>query len=278
MTAVIRTQNSQLPPPYMMDQQQQPQAISRKALSMIKYFVLVLTGMCLILEVIQIVIGARASNLFSDLHIFLNDNFISLTAFILAVGIIMLIFVLFGCIGIILENMTIIAIYIALFSIVAVLEIIVAISAYVMGHQIDDMLTVTMNGAFSQYPYDPNVRDTINNVQRTFECCGVHSYTDWYEILMGTIPPSCHASAGSTPFQQGCFHRVHQVISYMVNLMASGTTVIIIFQIICIISAVVFLLKLKGFKRQQWALQNSPSATGYSGYNLNPIMQEKPRF
>lgn len=54
--------------------------------------------------------GANAGNIFSNFHIFLDDNFHSLTDFILAVGIIMLLIVLFGSVGIVIENMTIIVI------------------------------------------------------------------------------------------------------------------------------------------------------------------------
>ncbi|KXJ76302.1 hypothetical protein RP20_CCG009917 [Aedes albopictus] len=264
-------------------QQQVPAVISRKALSIIKYSVLLLTGMCLILEVIQIVLGANAGNIFSNFHIFLDDNFHSLTDFILAVGIIMLLIVLFGSVGIVIENMTIIVIYIVLFAIVVVLEIIVAISAYIMTHRVDDMLTIRMNNAFAQYRYDPDVRHSINDMQRTLQCCGFHRYSDWYEFNEERIPSSCFASLeeGSTPFQQGCFHRMSQVIGYVVNLTASGTTIIIIFQIICIISAVVFLIKLKGYRRhQQMVLQNSShSGGGFTGYTLEPsIAQEKIRF
>lgn len=55
-------------------------------------------------------LGAGAGNIFADFHIFLDDNFHSLTDFILAVGIIMLLIVLFGSVGIVIENMTIIMI------------------------------------------------------------------------------------------------------------------------------------------------------------------------
>lgn len=57
--------------------------------------------------------------------------------------------------------------YIVLFAIVVVLEIIVAISAYIMTHRVDDMLTIRMNNAFAQYRYDPDVRHSINDMQRT---------------------------------------------------------------------------------------------------------------
>ncbi|XP_065076952.1 leukocyte surface antigen CD53-like [Ochlerotatus camptorhynchus] len=258
--------------------QQQP--LSRKTLSIVKYSVLVLTGMCSILEIIQIVLGARAGNVFADFYIFLDGYFHSLTEFILAVGIIMLIIALFGSVGIILENVMVIMIYIILFSILVIMETIVAILAYILTNQVENMVDVRMNYAFSQFRYDPNVRASIHFMQRTLECCGIHNYTDWVEFNPDErIPNSCFTSLeeSSAPFPQGCFNQLSQVIEYVINLIASGTTIIIIFQIICIVSAAVFMIQIKNFKKQQ-ALRNSPSTDGITMHTLPSIIEEKGRF
>lgn len=190
--------------------------------------------------------------------------------------------------------------YIILFSILVILETIVAISAYIMTNQVDNMVGVRMNYAFSQFNYDPTVRASIHLMQRTviklstrvltrtiinafnfqLECCGIHNYAEWFEVSPdGKIPYSCFASQDSisAPFPLGCFKQMSQAIGYVINLIASGTTVIIIFQIICIVSAVIFIIQLKNY-RKLLVLQNSPNIGGVTMHTLPPMIEEKVRF
>lgn len=82
---------------------------------------------------------------------------------------------------------------------------------------------------------------------------------------------------GSAPFQRGCLNPLTQIIEYVINLIASGTTIIVIFQVICIVSAVVFIIQLRNYKRQL-ALRNPSSTGGLIMHTLPPITEEKVRF
>lgn len=63
-----------------------------------------------VIEIIQVVLAARAGHIFFEFFIFLDANFHSLTEFILAIGVVMLVIVLFGSVGIVIENLTMIMI------------------------------------------------------------------------------------------------------------------------------------------------------------------------
>lgn len=62
------------------------------------------------MEVIQVVLSASAGHLFGEFELFIDDHFISLTQFLVATGIVTLILALVGCVGIILENVSIITV------------------------------------------------------------------------------------------------------------------------------------------------------------------------
>ncbi|XP_039445571.1 leukocyte surface antigen CD53-like [Culex pipiens pallens] len=259
--------------------------ISRKALSIVKYLVLLVTGMCVVMEVIQVVLSASAGHLFGEFELFIDDHFISLTQFLVATGIVTLILVLVGCVGIILENVSIITVYIALFVTMVILETIVAIASYTMGNRVDSMLRVNLNYAFNRYHGDLSVQRSVDHMQQRVECCGFKGYQDWYNWMIpetgeSPVPASCFSLTHlQIPFQGGCFSLMNQLIGYVVNLMSSGTTIVIIFQVICIISAVVLVIKLKSFKKHRVA-QTSSRTDVYNNdaFNLEPILEEKVRY
>lgn len=259
----------------------QNRVISRKALSIIKYLVLLVTGMCVVMEVIQVVLGASAGHLFGEFELFLDDHFISLTQFLVAIGIITLILVLVGCVGIILENVSVLTVYIGLFVMLVTLETIVAIASYTMGNRVDTMLRVNLNYAFNRYHNDLSVQRAVDHMQQRVECCGFEGYQDWYnwmppETGESPVPASCFSlTQTQEPFQAGCFSLMDQLIGYVINLMSSGTTIVIIFQVICIISAVVLVIKLKSFKKHH-AAQASIRTEVFN--NPEPIWEEKVRY
>ncbi|XP_058815004.1 leukocyte surface antigen CD53-like [Topomyia yanbarensis] len=267
------------------DSERQPQpptqrTTSRKLVSLIKYLILFLTAVCLVLEVITIILGASVGNVFAEFAFFLDSNFHSLTRFMVVLGILMLLVVLYGCVGLILENMTIINIYVIVYSVLIVMEIIIAVTAYNMARSADAMLEARVKNAFLQFYQDRNAQRSVNHMQQRLQCCGFESYSDWYswphqDDFESLVPVSCFPSPHyETPFQIGCFGRMSELIRHVLHIIASGTTISIIFQVICVISAIFFLLQLRTYKKE-CALRNANSASVPPIYSLETIQEEK---
>ncbi|XP_058450885.1 tetraspanin-21-like [Malaya genurostris] len=262
------------------------QSSSRKIVSIIKYLILFLTTVCLILEIITIIIGASIGNIFAEFSMFLDRSYHSLTQFIIVLGIIMLLIVLYGCVGIMLESMTIINIYIIVYSVTIVMEIIIVVTAYSMVDNADSMLKERMKHAFLEFYNDRGAQRSINHTQQRLQCCGFDSYSDWYswphhEDFESSIPVSCFPSPHyEIPFQIGCFGRLSELITHSLNIIGSGTLISIIFQVICLISAIVFLLQLKNYRKETVSQStnngNSTNSAAVSSiFGLETIPEEK---
>ncbi|KOB72764.1 Tetraspanin [Operophtera brumata] len=51
-------------------------------------------------------------------------------------------------------------------------------------------LNASMLRAMSHVWFDPAVRNSFSAMQLELKCCGVHSYSDWYQYRR-SIPPAC---------------------------------------------------------------------------------------
>ncbi|XP_053692087.1 leukocyte surface antigen CD53-like [Sabethes cyaneus] len=254
--------------------------ITRKNLSIIKYLILLLMAMCLVLEIIAIVLGASTGNIFAEFQHFLDNQFHALATFIVVLGIMMLVVVMGGCIGIMLENMSTVGIFIVVYTMLIILEIIIVISTFSLIRNTDSLLGTRMERAFLNFYDDRISHRSVNHMQQRLQCCGFKNYSDWYnwphhDDFESSVPMSCFASPQyEVPFEVGCFDRMSELIGYLLNVLASGTIVAIIFQAICVISAVVFLIQLRSYRKHE-TLQRSTGAFPPSVFGLETIPEEK---
>ncbi|XP_055541244.1 leukocyte surface antigen CD53-like isoform X2 [Wyeomyia smithii] len=231
--------------------------ITRKSLSIIKYLILLLMVMCLILEIIAIVLGASTGNVFAEFQLFLDNQFHALATFIVVLGIFMLLVVLCGCIGIMLENMSAVGIFIVVYSMMIVLEIIIVISTYSLIRNTYRLLEVRMKSVFLDFYRDRNSHRSVNHMQQRLQCCGLENYSDWYnwphhDDSQSTVPMSCFASPQfEVPFEVGCLNRMNELIG-----------------------AVVFTIQLRNYRKHE-AIRVAASANTPPIFRLDPIPEEK---
>ncbi|CAH1798956.1 unnamed protein product [Owenia fusiformis] len=121
--------------------------------------------------------------------------------FLLAIGGIMVITSIFGCVGSLRENICMLKIFCAVIAIVFTLEIASGIIAYLFLDEVKDHLLHLTERSIRNYQDDADLHDLINYVQRHYSCCGATSYDDW-EVnayfncsspaqSMCGVPPSC---------------------------------------------------------------------------------------
>ncbi|XP_050079068.1 tetraspanin-7-like [Anopheles maculipalpis] len=250
---------------------------SRKALNMIKYLILMLTFMCVMIEIIQIVVGAVLHRLFATYTVFIDNDFIRATHFLIAVGIVLVFLSIFGFAGIIFENVIMIFLYAGMFSLVVILEIILASAAFSMYNRVDSMLTRRMTTGIQRFHTDRFMRSSFNHMQTEMNCCGVQSYVDWSNFHPNRdLPNSCcrNFEDGCMPHERGCHSPMSDFIGSRIHMIATGTTIIIVFQIVCIITAIIMGARLSLYKKR---LREAGMSTG-PVTAPEPIMTEKPKY
>ncbi|XP_068628108.1 CD63 antigen-like [Battus philenor] len=71
-------------------------------------------------------------------------------------------------------------------------------------------LNASMLRAMSHDAFDPAVRTAFSAMQIELKCCGVHSYTDWYQYR-GVLPPSCCGRLLNGKNGEQCISPLHSV-------------------------------------------------------------------
>uniref|UniRef100_A0AAG5D7W3 Tetraspanin n=1 Tax=Anopheles atroparvus TaxID=41427 RepID=A0AAG5D7W3_ANOAO len=250
---------------------------SRKALNMIKYLILMLTFMCVVIEIIQIVVGAVLHRLFTTYTVFIDNDFVRATHFLIAVGIILIFLSIFGLAAIVFENVAMIFLYAGIFSLVVILEIVLAAGAFSMTNRVDSMLHRRMNHVIQRFHTDSFMRASFNHMQIEMNCCGINSYNDWPLFHpYRDLPNSCCSRMDEgfcMPRERGCHAPMSDFIGSRVQMIATGTTIIIVFQVVCIITAIIMGARLSVYKKQMRELHsNGPIPIP------EPIMTEKPKY
>uniref|UniRef100_A0A182NGM1 Tetraspanin n=1 Tax=Anopheles dirus TaxID=7168 RepID=A0A182NGM1_9DIPT len=251
--------------------------VPRRALNMIKYLILMLTFMCFVVEIIQIVVGAVLHRLFATYTVFIDNDFVRATHFLIAVGIVLIFLSIFGITGIIFENVVMIFLYAGMFGFVVILEIILASAAFSMYNRVDSMLSRRMNVVIQRFFEDSFMRASFNHMQNSMNCCGIQSYVDWGDFHPGRdLPNSCcrRFDEGCMPHERGCHAPMSDFIGSRIHMIATGTVIIIVFQVVCIITAIIMGTRLYVYKRQ---LRTAGLSSGMVTTS-EPVMTEKPKY
>ncbi|RVE41032.1 hypothetical protein evm_014318 [Chilo suppressalis] len=131
-------------------------------------------------------VGASIFAIYDEIQFFIQNHFYSPASFIIAIGVIMLIVSIFGCIGTVKESTCLINIFAVMLSLVLILEVAASIAAYSLRGKIDDMLEQTLRLNINRYYEDLIVLKQIDYLQETMNCCGADSFRDWAAV---TPPP-----------------------------------------------------------------------------------------
>ncbi|XP_053676012.1 tetraspanin-6-like [Anopheles nili] len=250
---------------------------TRRALNLIKTLILMLTFLCIVVEIIQIVVGAVLHHMFSTYTAFIDNDFIRATHFLIAVGIVLVFLSIFGIAGIWFENVVMIFMFAGIFGMVVILEVILAVAAFSMYNRVDRMLDRRMRNVIQRFNSDRFMRASFNHMQNEFDCCGITSYDDWQYFHPGQdLPNSCCRQRDEgfcMPHERGCQTPMADFIGSRISMIATGTTIIIVFQVVCIVTAVIMAARLMMHKRQLRANAISGIAPAPS-----PILTEKPKF
>ncbi|XP_041352531.1 tetraspanin-33-like [Gigantopelta aegis] len=144
----------------------------------VKYCLFTINFLVWFLGGVMIAIGVWARVQKQGLGAF--DNLITDPAFmIIAVGIVMFIISVFGCVGALRENICLLKTFIIVIVLVFVLQIAVGIVAFVFLDSVEHKMMNYMRLAVFNYFNNADTKDVIDFLQKEFTCCGAASYEDW---------------------------------------------------------------------------------------------------
>ncbi|XP_026329566.1 CD63 antigen-like [Hyposmocoma kahamanoa] len=249
----------------------------------IKYMLLCVTAIFVLTSALIISVGTTIYAIYYDVSMFLDDKYFSPATFIIVIGIIMLFVSLFGCIGALKESTCLVNIFAVILSLVLVLELSAAITAYVMRSKVSDMLDDNLRATLPYYYENPEVQAAYDFIQSRLNCCGVDSYENWGDVHRPptypggiainniTVPNSCCAESVvdealgidecTKLYANGCLPRVVYVVYQSAGLLGAGAMTIAFIQVIGIVFSFSLASAIRKTKNnrlhRRWEIQES---------------------
>ncbi|XP_028028747.1 CD63 antigen-like isoform X2 [Bombyx mandarina] len=248
----------------------------------IKYMLLCITAIFVLTSALTISVGTTIYAIYHDIYFFLSPNAFSPAIFVIAIGVIMLFVSLFGCIGALKESTCLVNIFAVILSIVFILEIAAAITAYSLRNEVSQFLDKKLREALPLYYQHGEAQDAFDFIQYELNCCGVDSYMDWHAVdpptggtgisfANLTVPDSCCAQSHMTVvgeetivechkiYANGCLPRVYYLVNQSAGLLGAGALTICFIQIIGIVFSFSLASSIRKAKiereRRRWEIQ-----------------------
>ncbi|KAJ0058603.1 hypothetical protein NL108_017720, partial [Boleophthalmus pectinirostris] len=96
-----------------------------------------------------------------------------------------------GCLGALKEQRCLLFMFFLILLLLVLTEGVFILVIHMYQDQVDSRAQDELKGGMRRYKMEPKLKESWDNVQRRFKCCGVSNKTDWWEVLEGTLPASC---------------------------------------------------------------------------------------
>lgn len=182
--------------------------------------------------------GAYVQIQLKDYFDLIEGSFSSAAALLIAVGVIIFFIAFFGCCGAMKENYNCVMIFAVLLTIIFILEIAGGIAGFVLKGKVGDTVTKYMGQTM-----DNNNTKVWDEVQKDFQCCGIHNASDWTDHKR-TVPTSCckvPSAANCTTtgplYTDGCYDKFSTFIEDKIYIVGAIGIALAFVQIVGILFA-----------------------------------------
>ncbi|XP_070596557.1 CD63 antigen [Erythrolamprus reginae] len=166
---------------------------------------------------------------------------------ILSVGVIVFFISFFGCCGAVKENYCMVTTFAVLLTIIFLVEIAAAITGYIFKDKVKAVIKDEIHQEMNNYNISA-VKKSLDTLQQKYNCCGINSYTDWYNVTdfkPGEVPASCckkdmNCTKNPTPentFEEGCVKKIEDWMRKHIVIVAAVALGIAFFELLGIIFA-----------------------------------------
>ncbi|CAH1953724.1 unnamed protein product [Acanthoscelides obtectus] len=255
----------------------------------VKYMLFVANFMFVLVGFLLISIGSTIKGVYGGFDAFLTDQHFSASNLSIAIGFIIFIVALFGCIGALKESVCFINMYALMLFLILVLELSVSIVAYSMRGDLEVTLRKTMLETMEYYP--THTYHTWRVVQYNLECCGVDGPSDWYpygqlfsldykvqDNKTYYVPSSCctnlYCSDGFL-YIDGCLPVIRFVVSECAVLLGVGAMCISFIQLLGVIFAYLLAKSVRKLKTQREVAKTQRKTQLYEELAKSAAQNEK---
>lgn len=160
----------------------------------IKYLLCAVNSLFVLTGIMIISIGTTIYAVNDDFSHFLDPKYISPATLLVIVGILVFVIAFLGCFGALGESSCMVLVFAVSLSVVLILELAAAVTAYALQNDIKNVLVENINNTMHQYTKDKEAKQAIDFLQSKLYCCGYNGYHDWDEIRKNEnidLPRSC---------------------------------------------------------------------------------------
>ncbi|XP_057669225.1 tetraspanin-9-like [Diorhabda carinulata] len=259
----------------------------------VKYMIFVANFMFMLIGFLLISIGYTIKAIYNDFDAFLSSHNYKASDLTVAVGIIILIVALFGCIGALKGSVCLVNLYALLLLVIVILEVAITITAYRSRSNLQKTVKEDMLISMDYYPTETNY--IWRATQYNLHCCGVNGPSDWnqygdqdgynFSTINSTdsdpyyVPASCcvyeHCNNLNSLYFKGCLPKIIFIISQSALLLGVGAMCITFIQILGAIFAHLLARSIRKLKTQIELDRSTRRQELYESLSIAANLKEK---
>uniref|UniRef100_A0A0B7B361 Tetraspanin n=1 Tax=Arion vulgaris TaxID=1028688 RepID=A0A0B7B361_9EUPU len=168
----------------------------------VKYLLFLFNLIFVIAGIGLIAAGAYVKIKLDEYYNFFGNTYMGPGILLIVVGVIIFLLAFFGCCGAVKENYCLTMTFAVTLGIIFILEIAGGIAGFVLRDKIENEIEDLLAKSMNNYNTDSGMRESWDNLQKEFECCGAHNISDWAQHNVNKTPDSCCKEMAPTP----CVH------------------------------------------------------------------------
>ncbi|XP_063327128.1 tetraspanin-4 [Pelmatolapia mariae] len=134
-----------------------------------------------------------------------------------------------GCLGALKEQRCLLFTFFLILLLLVLTEVTLVLVIHIFHDQLDSKAQKELKEDMKMYESDPGLKNSWDNVQKMFKCCGVTNKTDWYNVLQGKLPLSC-CSVGTQTCVEGwtepCYQKARKwLIKNITSVLVFGVCI-----------------------------------------------------
>lgn len=240
----------------------------------IKYLLCAVNSLFVLTGVMIISVGTTIYAVYHDFRHFLDPSYFSPATILIVVGGLVFVIAFFGCCGAIRESTCMVLVFAVSLSVVLILEIAAAITAYALQERIQSLLAHQINSTMHQYTTSAESANAMDFMQSRLQCCGLYGESDWDDIkIMSPTglshPDSCCAWTRFIDenriecgrYEEGCMSRMSMIVHQSAISLGTGAIAIALIQFTGIMFACTLGRAIRRQKtereRRRWELRES---------------------
>ncbi|XP_049775437.1 23 kDa integral membrane protein-like [Schistocerca cancellata] len=230
------------------------------AISIVKYILFLFNFIFVLAGIALLTIGILIKLQIGEIGEVLDSKTNTPAILLIVIGSIILVISFYGCCGAIRESHCMVTTYAVFLLTVLVLQIAIAVLAFVYGGDTDAVLKQTLYDFVHDYSTNESSRKAMDALQNSLECCGADGPEDYFKMGLFNLPSSCCKQGdtcrigilNSAPYYTtGCLEAMENFLSYAGHIMGGIAIGAAVVEIVGIVFALCLASSIKNEARRR---------------------------